>query len=86
MVHISPAFGQSMYQINLRGAYRLTVPAFVSVARKDFNGKFTSKINFYVYTITDADVGKSKSLHTLFDKYLDHVRVKFEQNRTVRNT
>ena len=25
-----------------------------------------------------------KSLHTLFDKYLDHMLVKFEQNSTVR--
>ena len=27
---------------------------------------------FYV-TITDADIGSIKSLHTLFDKYLDHI-------------
>ena len=25
-----------------------------------------------------------KSLHSLFDKYLDHMLVKFEQNRMVR--
>ena len=35
---------------------------------------------FYV-TIADPDVGSLKSLHTLFDKYLDHMLVKFEQNR-----
>ena len=34
--------------------------------------------------ITDADIGSLKSLHTLFDKYVDHMLVKFEQNRTVR--
>ena len=27
----------------------------------------------------------SKSLHTLFDKYLDQMQVKFEQNRIVRS-
>ena len=38
---------------------------------------------FYVtitHTITDADFVILKSLHTLFDKYLDHMQVKFEQN------
>ena len=35
-------------------------------------------------TIADADIGSLKSLHTLFDKYLDHMLVKFEQNRKVR--
>ena len=39
---------------------------------------------FYV-TIADADIGRLKSLYTLFDKYLDHMLVKFEQNRIVRN-
>ena len=40
---------------------------------------------FYV-TITDADIGSLKSLHTLglFDKYLDHMMVKFDQNRMER--
>ena len=38
---------------------------------------------FYV-TIADADIGSRKSLHTLFDKYLDRILVKFEQNRMVR--
>ena len=37
-------------------------------------------------TIADADIGNPKSLNRLhlFDKYLDHVLVKFEQNRVVR--
>ena len=35
--------------------------------------------------ITDADFGSLKSLHTLFDKYLDHMLVKFEHNRIIRN-
>ena len=38
---------------------------------------------FYV-TIADADIGSLKSLRTLFDTYLDHVMVKFEQNHMVR--
>ena len=39
---------------------------------------------FYII-ITDADIGSLKSLHTLFnDKYLDHMMVKFEQNRMIR--
>ena len=29
---------------------------------------------FYV-TIADVDIGSQKSLHTLFDKYLDHMQV-----------
>ena len=38
---------------------------------------------FYI-TIADADIESQTSLHTLFDKYLDHMLVKIEQNRTVR--
>ena len=37
---------------------------------------------FYA-TIADADIGNLKSLHTLFDKYLNHMLVKFKQNRMV---
>ena len=44
---------------------------------------FFSDRAFYV-TIADADIGTLKSLHTLFDMYLDHMLVKFEQNRVVR--
>ena len=35
---------------------------------------------FYV-TFANADIESLKSFHTLFDKYLDHMLVKFEQNR-----
>ena len=38
---------------------------------------------FYVI-IADADNESLKSLHTLFDKYLDHMLVKFEQTGIVR--
>ena len=34
--------------------------------------------------IADADIGSLKSLHTLFDKYLDHMLVKLKQTRMVR--
>ena len=37
---------------------------------------------FYV-TIADAAIGSLKSLQTLFDKYLDHMLVKFKQIRMV---
>ena len=40
---------------------------------------------FYV-TIADVNIGSLKSLHTLFDKYLGHMLVKFEQNRIVLTT
>ena len=35
-------------------------------------------------TIADAAIGSLKSLHTLFDKYLDHILVKFKQNCMVQ--
>ena len=60
--------------------------AFATVARNSFNVKFTAK-NIFRYsiliTITDADIESLKSLHTLFDKYLDHMLMKFEHNRMV---
>ena len=59
-----------------------------NVAEKSFNGKIYCKNWFsarvlYI-TIADADIGSLNSLHTLFDKYLVHMLVKFEQNRMVR--
>ena len=62
--------------------------ALGTVAGKSFNGKFTAKIDFligyYYVTIADADIGSLMSLHTLFDKYLDYMVLKLEQNRIVR--
>ena len=62
--------------------------ALATVAGKSFNGKINAKIDFFrsgIYVnISDADIGSLKSLHTLFDKYLDHMLVKFEQNRRVQ--
>ena len=39
---------------------------------------------FYVTMHADADIKSLKSLQTLFDKFLDHMSVKFQQNRMVR--
>ena len=71
------------------GDFHSSVFAFATVTRKSFNGKFTAKKlfshrTFYV-TITDTDTGSVKSLHTLFDKYSNHMLVKFEQNYMIRN-
>ena len=35
--------------------------------------------------MTDADIGSLKSLHTLFDKYLDYILEKIEQIRMEQN-
>ena len=37
-------------------------------------------------TVANADIGSQKSLHTLFDKYLGPMLVKFEQNCMVQTT
>ena len=63
--------------------FRLSVPAFATEARKCCNGKFSAKI-VYV-TITDAGIKRLKTLHTLFDKYLEHMQMKFEHKRMKRN-
>ena len=65
--------------------------ALATAAGKSFNGKFTAKFDFPIghfilpLLMLTSEV---KSLHTLFDKYLEHMLVKFEQNRvvwTIRN-
>ena len=61
---------------------RLPVSAFATVAWKSFIDIYDR--SFYV-TTTDVDIGNLKSLHTLCHKYLDHMLVKFIQNRLVRN-
>ena len=69
------------FKRNVWRDFILPMSALATVAGKSFNGKFTAKTDrvFYV-TIADADIGSLKPLHTLFDKYLDHMLVKFEQN------
>ena len=59
--------------------------ALATVAGKCFNSKFDPKTDFSIgYFMLLFLMLILKSLHTLFDKYLDHMLVKFEQNRTVR--
>ena len=53
------------------------------MAKIHFKNVFSDRI-FYA-SITVADIVSLKSLHTLFDKYLDHMLFKFEQNRVLRN-
>ena len=43
-------------------------------------------LKLFPATVANADIGSLKSLHTLFDKYLDHILVKFEQNCIVQTT
>ena len=63
--------------------------ALATVVRKSFNCKFTAKLDFLIGhfmlpLLADADIGRLKSLHALFGKYLDHMLVNLEQNRMVR--
>ena len=55
---------------------RLSMSALATVARKSFNSKFNSKNGFsdQVFYVT---------VTVLFDKYLDQMLVKFEQNSMV---
>ena len=36
-------------------------------------------------TVANADIGSLKSLHALFDTYLDHMLANFEPKRIVQN-
>ena len=81
-VQISPACGPNTYYV--WRDFRLPMSALATVAGKSFNGKFTVFDQVFFITIADADIGSLKSLHTLFGKYLEHMLVKFEQNRMVR--
>ena len=61
--------------------FRLPMSALATVAGKSFNGKFAPKTDFSIgYFMLLFLMLILKSLHTLFDKYLDHMLVKFEQN------
>ena len=61
--------------------------ALATVAQKNFNGKFTAKeldfpIGHFMLPFLMLTLEVYKALHTLFDKYLDNMLVKFEQNRS----
>ena len=68
--------------------FRLPRSALATVVRKSFNGKFTAKNWFSDRAVyvnhSDADILSLKCLLTLFDKFLDHMLGKFEQNRMVQ--
>ena len=82
-------FASIWYKHFFKGMYgkdfRLPMSALATVARRvlmeNLLQKLISDRAFYA-TIADVDIGSLKSLHTLFDKYLNHMLVKFEQNRT----
>ena len=42
-------------------------------------------LKLFLATVANTYIGSLKSLHTLFDTYLDHMLVIFEPNRFVRN-
>ena len=73
---------QTFFFRNIWRDFRLPMSALATVARKNFNGKFLQKLIFrsgiLCYTCADAH-GSLKSLHTLFDKYLYLMLVKFEK-------
>ena len=85
LVQILPACGPNTHQ-NVWRDFRLPVSAFATVARKSFKGNFTAKIDFLIGYFLLLYITDGKSLHTLFDKYLDHMMVKFEQNHMVKYT
>ena len=63
--------------------------ALATVAAKRLNYNLLPKLiqqsGIYV-TIAYVDIGSLKCLHTLFDKYLDYILVKFEQNYMIQTT
>ena len=72
--------------------FRLVVFAFATVARESLKANLLQKLiirSGILGTITEADIGSLKSLHTLLAiiwyKYLDLMLVKFEQNRMIPN-
>ena len=55
-----------------------------------FSGKIFFAVNLLLKVfhaaIANVDIGRLKSLHKLFDKYLGRIGVKFEENRMVQTT
>ena len=68
--------------------FRLSMSALASVARKSFNGKFTAKIGFpighFMLPLLMLKLEVLSLSIQLFDKYLDHMLVEYEQNRMFR--
>ena len=70
--------------------FRLLVPAFGAIAWNSFNGKFIAKLIFWSDILCYRNhywswQWNSKIFHTLSDKYFDHMLVKLEQYRIIRN-
>ena len=55
----------------------------VSVGKSIFVVNFPLKL--LGVTVANADTGSLKSLHTIFDIYLDHILAQFQPNRMVKN-
>ena len=68
-----------------------TMSTLITIAMKSSHSKFTAKIDFpigyFMLTIAGKKkkIDSKKSLYTLFDTYLDHTLVKFEQICMVQN-
>ena len=54
--------------------------------QKALNFVVNLPLKLFPATVANAGIGRLKSLHTLFDKYLDHMLVEFEQNYMVQTT
>ena len=70
-----------MYQI--LHLFGIPMSAFATLLRKSFYCKLTAKINFAIGHFMFPLLMLTLPLHTLFDKYLDYMPVKFEQNPMV---
>ena len=65
--------------------FRLPMSALVMAARKCFKGKFKMIFQSGILSYpADTDIGSPKFLIALFNKHLEHMLVKFDQNRMVR--
>ena len=58
--------------------------ALATVAGKSFNDKFIAKIGFPIGYFMLPSLLLTLEVSPLFDKYLDHMLVKFEQSRMVQ--
>ena len=70
---------------NVWGDFRLPVSALATVARKIFNDKVTAKIDFSIGHFMLPLPMLTLKVLSFSTHYLDHMIVKFEQNRMVRN-
>ena len=53
----------------------------------DRKSNFAVDLSFKLFraTVANAGLGRLKSLHTLYDTYLDHLLAQFESNSMVQN-